>query len=397
VFRLAPFTIILHERTAAQSVTHPLRVKIDPGSRTTGIAVVNDATGQVVWAAEVAHRGQQVHERLVARRAIRCNRRQRHTRYRPCRNLNRRRPKGWLPPSLESRVANVTTWVARLRRWCPVGAISQELVRFDTHLLANPEISGVLYQQGTLAGYEVREYLLEKWERTCAYCGATGVPFEVDHIVPHSRPGGTDRVTNLTLACHGCNQAKSNLTPTEWRANDPRGQQVAERARQPLHDAAAVNTTRWALYHRLETTGLSVETGTGGRTTWNRTQRGLDKTHWLDAACVGASTPERLLLRGITPLAITATGHGNRQMCGTDRYGFPIRHRSRVKRHFGFAQGDLVRAVVPRPSTYAGTYVGRVGVRASGRFDITDAHTRRHAQGIHHRHCQIVQHADGYV
>jgi 5-methylcytosine-specific restriction endonuclease McrA len=396
VFRLAPFTIMLRERTAAQSVTHPLRVKIDPGSRTTGLAVVNDATGQVVWASHLEHRGQQVHERLVARASIRRHRRQRHTRYRPQRFLNRRRPTGWLPPSLERRIANATTWVARLRRWCPVGAISQELVTFDTHLLANPEISGVLYQQGTLSGYEVREYLLEQWGRTCAYCGATGAPFEVDHIIPQSRPGGTDRVSTLCLACHACNQAKGNRTPTEWRPNDPRCQTVAERARQPLHDAAAVNTTRWALYRRLEASGLPVEAGTGGRTTWNRTHRGLDKTHWLDAACVGASTPDHLLVRGSTPLAIRAMGRGNRQVCRTDAYGVPIRHRSRVNRHFGFAQGDVIGATVPRPSIYAGSYLGRVGVRASGKFDVVDARSGRRAHGIHHRHCRVVQRADGY-
>lgn len=396
VVRLAPFTIILKERLAAESITHPLRVKIDPGSRTTGLAMVNDATGQVVWAAELHHRGHQVHERLVARRAVRHKRRQRHTRYRRPRFLNRRRPKGWLAPSLASRVANVMTWVGRLCRLCPVGAISQELVKFDTQVMQNAEISGVLYQQGTLAGYEVREYLLEKWGRTCAYCGATNVAFEIDHIVPQSRPGGSDRVSNLTLACHDCNQEKGNRTPTEWRPDDPCCQQVAAFAKRPLHDAAAINATRWALYHRLAATRLPVEAGTGGRTKWNRTQRGLEKQHWLDAACVGASTPQRLWVRGITPLAIRAMGHGDRQVCRTNAAGFPIRHRSRVKRHFGFGQGDLVRAVIPVPSKYARSYLGRVGVRASGKFDIVDARTSRRAQGIHYRHCQLVQYADGY-
>ena len=57
-------------------------------------------------------------------RAIRRGRRQRHTRYRQPRFANRRRGDGWLPPSLESRVSNVLTWIARLRRWCPVGALS---------------------------------------------------------------------------------------------------------------------------------------------------------------------------------------------------------------------------------------------------------------------------------
>src|SRR5260221_4041604 len=156
VWRREPFTLIL-KRAVPDAPPTRLRVKIDPGSTTTGIAVVNDATGQVVWAAGLTHRGQQVHAAFRARPASRRSRRQRHTRYRAPRFNNRTRPKGWLPPSVESRVANVTTWVARLRRLCPVGAISQELVKFDTHLMQDAEVSGVAYQQGELAGYEVRE------------------------------------------------------------------------------------------------------------------------------------------------------------------------------------------------------------------------------------------------
>jgi 5-methylcytosine-specific restriction endonuclease McrA len=206
VWRRYPFTIIL-KRVISAAHPDPLRMKIDPGSKTTGLALVNDVTGQVVWAAELEHRGHRIRDALLARRAIRRGRRQRHTRYRPARFANRRRGDGWLPPSLESRVSNVLTWVARLRRWCRVGALSLELVKFDTHLLQNAEISGVKYQQGELAGYEVREYLLEKWGRRCAYCGATNVPWQVEHIVPKIR-GGSNRVSNLTMACKPCNDAK---------------------------------------------------------------------------------------------------------------------------------------------------------------------------------------------
>jgi hypothetical protein len=124
---------------------------------------VNDRTGQVAWAGEIQHRGQRIRDALLARRAIRRGRRQRHTRYRPACFDNRRRPDGWLPPSLESRVSNVLTWIAGLRRYAPVAAISQELVTFDMQLMERPDISGVEYQQGELVGYEVREYLLEKW------------------------------------------------------------------------------------------------------------------------------------------------------------------------------------------------------------------------------------------
>jgi hypothetical protein len=68
----------------------------------------------------------------------------------------------------------------------------------------------VEYQQGELQGYEVREYLLAKWNRTCAYCDAQDVPLEIEHIQSKSK-GGSNRVTNLTLACRPCNQRKGNV------------------------------------------------------------------------------------------------------------------------------------------------------------------------------------------
>ncbi|MFM6450927.1 MAG: RRXRR domain-containing protein, partial [Planktothrix sp.] len=93
------------------------------------------------------------------------------------------------------------TWVRKLIKLTPINSIVQELVRFDLQKLENPEVSGIEYQQGQLAGYEVREYLLEKWDRKCAYCGVKNVPFEVEHIHPKSK-GGTDRISNLAIACH---------------------------------------------------------------------------------------------------------------------------------------------------------------------------------------------------
>ncbi len=388
VFRRFPFTIILRARTAAESVTHPHRLKIDPGSKTTGIAVVAEETGKVVWAGELTHRGQAIRDRLLKRRAVRRARRQRKTRYRKARFLNRRRPEGWLPPSLQHRVDTTLTWVNRLRRYVPVAALSVELVRFDTQLMQDAEISGVEYQQGELAGYEVREYLLEKWGRRCAYCGKEGLPLQVEHIVPCSR-GGSDRVSNLTLACEGCNQAKGDRTAAEFGHPE-----VQAQARRPLKDAAVVNSTRWALYQRLFATGLPVETGTGGRTKFNRTRLGMPKAHWIDAACVGASTPDALDTRGIHPLRITATGHGTRQMCRMDRYGFPRTGPKQARTVRGFRTGDMVRAVVTTGKK-VGTYTGRVAVRASGSFNITTSNGT--VQGLSYRFVRAIQRNDGYA
>ena len=210
VLRRFPFTLVLVQEPSRTSVP-PIRLKIDPGSKTTGLALVNDATGQVIWAGELTHRGQQVREGLQRRRACRRSRRQRHTRYRARRFDNRRRRDGWLPPSLESRMANLLTWVTHLCRCCPVGAISLELVKFDTQLLQNPEITSVAYQQGELAGYEIRQYLLEKFGHRCAYCGTTtfpwrwstsflaravapiGSPISPSPVIPVIRPKATGR------------------------------------------------------------------------------------------------------------------------------------------------------------------------------------------------------------
>jgi len=233
VFKRSPFTLML-KRELPEASVQSLRLKIDPGSQTTGVALVNNTSGQVMFAAEITHRGKQVKAGLERRRTVRRNRRARKTRYRPARFFNRRRPKGWLPPSLESRLANITTWVRRLQRLCPLGVLSMELVRFDTQLLQHPDISGILYQQGELAGYEIREWLLEKWGRRCAYCRATNVPLEVEHMTPKSR-GGSDRASNLVLACHACNQRKGNQTAEEFGFP-----QLQEQAMVPLTDAAAV-------------------------------------------------------------------------------------------------------------------------------------------------------------
>jgi len=221
VHHLAPFVIRLVDRTAADSVVTGVEVAIDPGSKATGISVFRPTpAGRVgLVAVEVQHRGQLIHKKMDQRSDYR-RRRRSDLKYRAPRFDNRTRPKGWLAPSLRHRVDTTTSMVSRLRRWAPVTAIHQELVRFDMQKMENPEISGVEYQRGTLAGYEVREYLLAKFDRTCAYCGATEVPLNIDHIRPRAN-GGTNRVSNLVLACIGCNQSKGKLDLDEWKGAQP--------------------------------------------------------------------------------------------------------------------------------------------------------------------------------
>ena len=386
VFRRFPFTIILKNRDGG--ATQPTQVKLDPGSKTTGITlvaefkrrcslstnrrVVNNAVDNgnvVIWAGELEHRGAAIRKALEQRRGHRRFRRSK-LRYRQPRFNNRTKPNGWLAPSLQHRVDTTMSWVTRLCRLAPVTALSQELVKFDLQQMQNPEISGIEYQYGELQGYEVREYLLAKWGRKCAYCGAENTPYEIDHIHPRSK-GGSNRVSNLTLACHDCNQKKGNRLVSEFLANQPdRLRRILAQSKAPLRDAAAINSTRQALYQRLKATGLPVETGSGGRTKYNRILQQYPKAHWIDSACVGESGESVRLNAEHKPLLIRAMGHGERQRARLNKYGFPVGHKAVDKSAYGFQTGDMVRAVIPK-GKFKGAYCGRIAIRARPSFALS--------------------------
>lgn len=385
VFRRYPFTIIL--KTISTEVVEPIQIKLDPGSKITGIVLVQD--NRVIFGAELTHRGFIIKASLESRKLLRRGRRARHTRYRQTRFLNRTRPKGWLAPSLLHRVLTINTWVKRLCKFAPIAEIFQELVRFDLQQLENPEISGIEYQQGALLGYEIREYLLNKWDRKCAYCGVENIPLQVEHIKPKVK-GGTNRISNLCIACEKCNIKKGVQDIEKFLAKKPELlKKIQCQAKRPLKDAAAVNSTRWALLNVLKETGLPVFTGSGGLTKFNRTRLQLPKTHWIDAACVGNVDTLKVLIT--KPLNIKSMGHGTRQMCGTDKYGFPNRHRTSKKVHFGFKTGDLVKGVVTI-GKYQGVWIGRITVRAKPNFKLSS----RKTFDVHPKYLKAIHSADGY-
>ncbi|MBK6999768.1 MAG: RRXRR domain-containing protein [Rhodoferax sp.] len=391
VHKVIPLTIRVVDRKVEAAISRCC-ASLDPAARP-GIALVRETKDKgvaVVNLLELSHRGKQISEALTSRRAHRRLRRGK-LRSRTPRFLNRgNKKKGRLPPSLQHRVDTCMAWVRRLGRLAPISAISMELVRFDMQALENPEIEGVQYQQGTLAGYEVREYLLEKWGRVCAYCGDKNVPLQIEHIHPKSK-GGSDRISNLTLACQCCNQKKGVLPAELFLTKKPDVlKRILAQAKRPLKDAAAANATRWALVNALKTTELAVETASGGRTKFNRSQFSIPKTHALDAACVGD-------IGGITDwqkptLAIKSMGRGSYQRTRLDKYGC-ARLPDPFKSIHGFQTGDMVKAEVTTGKK-AGTYTGRVAVRATGSFNIQTSNGL--VQGVSHRYCAVVQRGDGY-
>ena len=324
---------------------------------------------------------------MTRRAMFRRRRRTANLRYRAPRFDNRTRPEGWLSPSLQTRGDNVTVWLNRYRKLAPISSIYIEAVRFR---LENPEISGIEYQQGTLAGYECREYLLEKWGRKCAYCDAENVPLEIEHIHPKGRRG-SNRISNLTLACRPCNKAKG-CEPVELFlvARPEKLKRILAQSKRPLDAAAAVNSTRFALVRKLRETGLPLYAGSGGRTKFNRQTLGIPKTHALDAACVGPVS--RLEDWNMHTLRIKATGRGSYQRTRLDSFGFPRGYLTCSKTVHGFRTGDLVRAIVPSGKK-TGSYTGRVAVRASGSFNIQTASGT--IQGVNWKRCRRAMPFDG--
>jgi hypothetical protein len=402
VHKMYPFTIRLKERVSGE--VQPTQVKLDPGSKTTGVALVvllKDHI-KVLNLFYLVHRGQQIKDALEARRGHRRMRRSKLW-YRPARFNNRTKPEGWLPPSLQHRVDTTVSLVNKLSRLAPVSEIVVERVKFDMQLMDNPDIKGKEYQQGTLAGYTAKEYLLEKHNRTCVYCsGVSGDNIlEVEHIVPRSR-GGTNNIKNLTLSCKCCNQYKGADSLDAWSARLSNSKldtirkagikRVASGKARTLKHAAAVNSTRNRLVKDLVSTGIPVQTSTGAQTKLTRSEQQIPKDHCLDAVCVGVV--DKPIVDWRKPvLTIKAMGRGSYQRTRLDKYGFPRGYLMRKKSVNGFQTGDMVKANVTSGKKL-GVYVGRVAVRATGSFNITTK--TETVQGINYRYCTRISRNDGY-
>ena len=248
-------------------------------------------------------------------------------------------------------------------------ALSQELVKFDLQKMEDPEISGSEYQQGTLAGYELREYLLEKWRRTCAYCGKKDVPLQVEHIHPRSK-GGSDRVSNLCLACEPCNRRKGNKPVETFLKDKPEVlAQIEAQAKAPLKDAAAVNATRWELYHRLQATGLPVETGSGGWTKWNRSRLDIPRSHGA-RCCMRRRRYGRLGLANPHP---EGRSQGAWLLSANEHHQGWIPKRVFHASKVGPRVPDRGHRQGGRPDGEEGrhvSYLGRVAIRATGDFKV---------------------------
>ena len=387
VHKIYPFTIRLKDNSCVSN-DRSYTVKIDPGSKHTGIAIVDDKD-TVVMLAEVEHRGYIIKRDMNSRRVVRNSRRQRKTRYRESRFLNRTRPKGWIAPSVKSIADNVINFIKKYKKLLNITKVMIENVSFDTaQMSSDTKLIGIGYQQGPLYNTNLREFVFNKTNGRCSYCGAKAA--EIDHIIPRAQ-GGSNSVHNLTPACRSCNQKKSNLSLKDFGEIMNKDYSHLEPKKLPK-DAAIVQLARNYMIKEITKLVSDTTTHDAWLTKYNRDSLGLSKQHYYDALSVG-EIPTKFNFFTDKILVVSAKGRGSRKMCKVDKYGFPRTAAKASKSVEGFQTGDMVKAVVSN-GLKAVEYLGRVAVRSSGRLNIKTKSGL--TKDIGYKYCHLIQRGDGY-
>ena len=387
IHKVYPFTIRLRDNSCV-SKDKSYTVKIDPGSRHTGVAITDDKDS-VVMLAEIEHRGHIIKKNLDKRRAVRNSRRQRKTRYRPARFDNRTRSQGWLAPSVKSRADNVINFIKKYKKLIKIDKVMIENVSFDTaQMNSDTDLIGIGYQQGPLYNTSLREFVFSKTKGRCSYCGAKAT--EIDHIIARAN-GGTDSTFNLTPACRSCNEKKSSLSLKEFGKLMNKNYSHLEPKKLPK-DAAIVQSARNYMVQEITKLVSNTTTHPSWLTKYNRDELGLSKQHYYDALSVG-KIPNSFNFLTDKILLISAKGRGSRQMCRMDKFGFPRTSAKASKFVEGFQTGDIVKAIVAKGSK-KGEYLGRVAVRSRGSFNIETKSGL--VKDIGYKYCHLIQRNDGY-
>ena len=319
--------IVLHKTNVPKlKKASKVALRIDPGSRTTGIAITRDhpdGSRSCLIGIEIAHQGRAVSRRLTKRRQLRRSRRYRKTRFRQPRFDKRTKPEGWLPPSILSRLHNTLTWVNRLATMLPITEIHVETNVFDPQVLRNPEIKGTEYQQGPLYQTNLRTAVMTRDGNKCVYCNRSGkkTALELDHVVPRAS-NGPDRYDNLVASCTPCNRRKANKSLDLFlRGRPAKLATIQKKLGLDLADATHMNIILPILINTLTAQGWHVTRHAAATTAAGRQTCGIEKSHHGDAAVTGC--PKGIQYIPDAPITIKATGRGNRQRVMLNKFGTP--------------------------------------------------------------------------
>ena len=369
VVRMVPFTIQL--LYSSSGYKQEVSLGIDAGTQHIGVSATTAKA--VLFEAEIKPRGD-IQELIATRKQFRRARRSRKTRYRKARFLNRRKPKGWLAPSIQHKVDAHLKTIHLVHKLLPISRTTIEVAQFDIQKIKNPDIEGVEYQQGPQLGFwNVREYVLFRDGHTCQWClGKSGDKiFNVHHI--ESRKTGGDSPDNLITLCETCHDL----------IHRTHQEQSIKRKSNRFRDASHMGIIRWRSYEQVKASFPNVHLTFGYITKHTRIAHELEKSHLIDARCISGNP---LASSDGTWHLVKLVRRNNRQLYkATIREGGKRQRNTAPKYVYGFHLFDCVR--------YQGTMCFVFGRRSTGYFDLrTLDGTKIHA-GISHKKLTIVQKA----
>ena len=275
VTKASPFTIRMSIETTTE--VEPVTLGVDAGSKHVGLSASTEA--EELFSAEVTLRDD-IPRLMTARRQSRRTRRSR-LRYRPARFDNRKRPKGWLTPTMETKVRAHENVIDKVCSILPVSKIVIETASFDIQKIKDEDIEGRLYQEGEQLGYEnVKAYVKARDGFECWNCGSRE-HLEVHHIIQR-KDGGSDRPVNLITLCHECHaRHHDGSRPLDIPAPENKG----------FRNATEMSTMRWFVLDRVRKAhpDIPVEETYGHVTNWDRNHMGLEKSHANDAFCIAGN------------------------------------------------------------------------------------------------------------
>ena len=278
VVNRCPFTIQL--TGACKTFTQKISLGVDAGSKHIGLSATTKKN--VLFEADITLRNDIV-DLLSSRRELRRSRRNRKTRYRKARFLNRVKSKkaGWLAPSIKNKIDSHLTMIAKVHKILPISKIIVEVASFDIQKIKNPEISGVEYQQGEqLNFWNVREYVLFRDLHQCQCCKGKSKDkvLNVHHI--ESRKTGGNAPNNLITLCETCHDG-FHKGMIKLPKNIKRGMS--------FRDATFMGIMRWSFYNKLKELYQNVSLTYGYITKNTRIKNNLPKEHYIDARCISGN------------------------------------------------------------------------------------------------------------
>ena len=267
-----PFTIQL-TITTGESVQE-VHLGVDTGAKHIGIAATSD--NKVLVKGEVELRDN-IHKNMEVRARCRRDRRNRNTRYRKPRFLNRKRVEGWLPPTVQSKLDATFMWIDRFEALLPNPTLYIEVGKFDIHKMINPDVVKDGYENGQCAGYyDVRYFVFARDNYTCQVCKKRNKILRTHHIRYKSH-GGTDRADNLITVCTDCHTTENHKEGGilyEWM--------VKQKKVNRYKDATFMNIVRKRTFVKYPDAIITY----GSKTSPYRKELGLEKTHYNDAIAI---------------------------------------------------------------------------------------------------------------